>query len=185
MNKYILFFVIAIILLQPFYHCTLLEGFEYSSADSDYTHNVDMPLTTTFSCKNFCGPTARCSITGQQCMADIDCPGCQPVTKSKSTKKRNLIGEDDAGILTTAMTPNYSILTTDIGSRAKLVTANKFSKPAQYSLGVNTWRSSFNKSRSLFDDRYKPDDTPLFPSRYTLSGEFIDDGPIPANGYFS
>lgn len=42
------------------------------------SHTVNLPLTTTYSCTNFCGPTARCSITGQQCSADIDCPGCQP-----------------------------------------------------------------------------------------------------------
>ena len=44
----------------------------------EYSHSVDLPLTTTYSCKNFCGPPARCSITGQQCTSDIDCPGCQP-----------------------------------------------------------------------------------------------------------
>ena len=45
----------------------------------EYSHSVDLPLTTTYSCKNFCGPPARCSITGQQCTSDIDCPGCQPM----------------------------------------------------------------------------------------------------------
>lgn len=189
MNKYILYFVsiviitIIIIVLPILYKSTLLEGFEYSITNDRYTHNVDMPLTTTFSCNNFCGPTARCAISGQQCMTDIDCPGCKPVTKFND-KMPNLIGENDAGILTTGLTPNYSTLTTDIGSRAKLVTASKFSKPAQYNLGVNTWRSSFNNSRALFDERYKPPLTPFYPNRYSLSGEFIDDGPIPSNGYF-
>jgi hypothetical protein len=184
LNKYIFFFVIFVfILLQPFCNNTFLEGFEYSK-NYEYTHNVDIPLTTTFSCRNWCGPTARCSITGQQCMADIDCYGCRPIQK-KNRKNYRLIGEDDAGILTTAMTPNYSDLTTDIGSRAKLVTSNKFSRPIQYNSGVNTWRSSFDKARSLFDKRYKPNHTPFFPSRYSLSGEFIDDGPIAANGYFN
>ena len=35
------------------------------------SHTVNLPLTTTYSCTNFCGPTARCSITGQQCSAAI------------------------------------------------------------------------------------------------------------------
>ena len=61
-----------------------IEGFDANTqvirdtGNPDTTHNVDMPLTTTTSCKNMCGPPNRCSITGQQCMSDIDCPGCQP-----------------------------------------------------------------------------------------------------------
>ena len=27
------------------------------------SHSVDLPLNTTYSCKNFCGPTSRCAIT--------------------------------------------------------------------------------------------------------------------------
>ena len=40
-------------------------------------HTVNLPLTSTHKCNNFCGPTARCSVTGQQCLSDFDCPGCQ------------------------------------------------------------------------------------------------------------
>jgi hypothetical protein len=43
----------------------------------DTNHTVNLPLTTAYSCQNFCGPTSRCSVTGHQCMADIDCPGCE------------------------------------------------------------------------------------------------------------
>jgi hypothetical protein len=49
---------------------------------------VNLPLTDTYSCQNFCGPTARCSVTGQQCSADIDCPGCNPY---KQTNEVNTI----------------------------------------------------------------------------------------------
>ena len=50
---------------------------------SDTSHSVDLPLINTYSCQNFCGPTARCSITGQQCAADIDCLGCNPYKQIK------------------------------------------------------------------------------------------------------
>ena len=54
------------------------NGVTQEKYDGSTSHTVDLPLTTSYSCTNFCGPTARCSITGQQCSADIDCPGCQP-----------------------------------------------------------------------------------------------------------
>ena len=76
---------------------SFFEGF-----DTNTNHNVDVPLTTTTSCKNMCGPPNRCSITGQQCMSDIDCPGCEPQVPplSSSNGGANIIGDDDAGKLT-------------------------------------------------------------------------------------
>ena len=44
---------------------------------SDTSHTVNLPINTTISCENMCGPLNRCSITGQQCTSDIDCYGCQ------------------------------------------------------------------------------------------------------------
>jgi len=44
-------------------------------------HTVNLPINTTFECENKCMPPARCSITGQQCQADIDCCGCNPNSK--------------------------------------------------------------------------------------------------------
>ncbi len=48
---------------------------------SNTSHTVNLPLTTQYSCKNFCGPTARCSVTGQQCLSDIDWQGTEQVKK--------------------------------------------------------------------------------------------------------
>ena len=45
------------------------------------SHTVNLPINTTFECENKCMPPARCSITGQQCQADIDCCGCNPNSK--------------------------------------------------------------------------------------------------------
>jgi len=59
-----------------------------------------------------------------------------------------------------------------------------FSKPAIPSFGINIWSEQFNEQRKLFDDRYKPNNLPNmpnYPERYTLSGMFIDEGPIESN----
>jgi hypothetical protein len=148
------------------------------------SHSVDLPLTTKYSCKNFCGPAARCSITGQQCTADIDCPGCQPYSPPLPKSSDSIPGNNDAGKLTYNMTPQYSPLTTGYGTREKIITNNMYSKPAMPDFGVNTWFSEFEEEKDLFDKRYKPPELPNMPKyekRYTLSGQFIDDGPFPAN----
>jgi len=155
--------------------------------DTSTSHTVSLPLTTTQSCTNFCGPPARCAITGQQCFADIDCPGCQPIlTNSGKKNTTNVPGENDAGKLTWGVTPQFSTLTTDIGTQAKLFTSNKFSKPAMPNFGINTWSTSFDAGSKEFDKVYKPSGLqfmPDYPNRYSLSGEFIEDGPLPSNAY--
>jgi len=154
------------------------------------SHTVNLPLTTTYSCKNFCGPTARCSITGQQCFTDIDCPGCQPY--SPPLPKDNgacISGDDDAGKLTWGVTPQYSSLTSGYGTKAKIITDNVFSKPSQANFGVDTWTSTSNQGLDLYDERYKPPSSlkymPDYSGRYSLTGSFIDEGPIASNAYLS
>jgi len=155
-------------------------------------HTVDLPLTTKFGCKNFCGPPARCAITGEQCMADIDCRGCNPYGPDfKPPTTKNVPGDNDAGKLTWGVTPRYSTLTTDIGTQAKLYNDNKtnkpnLSKPAQANFGINTWITAFDGGQQLFDERYKPAGLQFMPNydkRYSLSGDFIDDGPLASNAY--
>ncbi len=152
------------------------------------THTVNMPLNTTIGCKNMCGPPNRCSITGQQCMADIDCPGCEPPETSTSQPTKELVGENDSGKLTTAMTPNYSELTSDIGTRARLITSDKYEKSMSPYAGINTWEGQFNLSKKLFDDRYRPAGLKGMPSyriQHSLSGAFDTDGPLASNSYLS
>lgn len=153
------------------------------------SHTVSLPLTTTYSCKNFCGPQATCSITGQQCTADIDCPGCQPyVPPLTNIDDFPVSGENDAGKLTPGNTPNYSTLTTDIGTQAKLFTSNKNMKPAMPNFGTNTWKSSFNSDQQMFKNKYEPPQLPYMPNyenQYTLTGEFITNDPYPSNAYLS
>jgi len=163
----------------------IVEGFQELNNDKT-SHTVDLPLTTTYSCKNFCGPTARCAISGQQCFADIDCPGCQPQVSQLSNKKKsnNVVGNNDAGKLTVGTTPTYSLLTTDMGTRAKMFSNKKFSKAPSAEFGINVWRNDFNEEEKLFDKRYKPgklEYMPDYPQRYSLTGEFIEEGPLASN----
>lgn len=148
------------------------------------SHTVNLPLTTTYSCKNFCGPTARCAITGQQCSADIDCTGCQPYTPPLKSAPDTVPGNDEAGKLTVGVTPRYSPLTSGYGTRERVITANMFSKPAMPNFGVNKWMDGFNEDQALFNKRYKPPAVqfmPNYPERYSLTGEFIEDGPFASN----
>jgi len=168
---------------RPSVEC-FTNGVTQEKYDGSTSHTVDLPLTTTYSCKNFCGPTARCSITGQQCSADIDCPGCQPY--SPPLKKTNdcVPGDNDAGKLTMGITPQYSPLTSGYGTQELEITSNMYSNPAQPNFGVDVWSQEFNEDKKLFDQRYKPSGLqymPDYPKRYSLTGEFIEDGPYASN----
>jgi len=146
-------------------------------------HTVNMPINTNSTCTNMCGPPGRCSITGDQCITDVDCPGCRPPSTVRPSDTANVPGQNDAGKLTNSANPTYSTLTTDIGSRAKLY--NKLlAPPVQYNEGVNTWRRAFDAGNDLYKQRYHPTNVSLkYPDRTTLSGQFKDDGPLAANAY--
>ena len=185
----ILFLLLVIIFVSTLNTYFSVEGFTSNVTRDlgkpDTTHSVDMPLTTTYSCNNFCGPPNRCSITGQQCFSDIDCPGCQPYVPPLTPDQTEFIsGNDDAGKMTVGVTPTYSTLTTDIGTKATVITDEN--KPVTMDHGVNTWRASFNEDMKLFNKRYKPPsrEYPKYPPRLTLSGEFVDNGPLQSNAYF-
>ena len=184
---YIIFKWIDYLSLQKYViECFTPQPIQEDVTGGSTSHTVNLPLTTTYSCKNFCGPTARCSITGQQCFADIDCPGCQPYSPPLSRSKDCVPGDDDAGKLTLGVTPQYSPLTSGYGTFETIVTDDMYGKPDQANFGVNTWRSSFNEGEKLFDARYKPSGLkymPNYPSTYSLTGEFITDGPYPSNAY--
>jgi hypothetical protein len=65
----------------------------------------------------------------------------------------------------------------------------------QANFGPNTWKNKYNQEKKLFDERYvlnsngnKPTVLTFmknYPYRYTLSGEFLTNGPIAANAYIS
>jgi hypothetical protein len=155
---------------------------------SNTSHTVDLPLTTTYSCQNFCSPTSRCAITGQQCFTDIDCPGCQPSTPfSRNTQdkaQQHIPGDNDAGKLTVGMTPQYSSLTSGYGTQKAIITDKMYGKPSHPNFGIDTWRSSFDSGQELFNKRYKPNQLPYMPNYppiYSITGEFLGEGPLPSN----
>ena len=154
----------------------------YEEDNNLYSENVDLPLNTTYSCKNMCGSNGRCYKTGQQCLSDSDCPGCQPYIPKRNNKPIEVIGYDDAGKLTYNQTPTYSVLTTDIGTHATQLSPNKKIPPVSPYRGVNTWREYYDMDKKYFDKRYRQDNSNNnYIEQETLSGQFIDRGPLPAN----
>lgn len=169
---------------------SMKEGFYLGNSAAYDPNNVQLPLNTTYSCRNMCGPTARCSITGQQCLADADCPGCQPyVPPLPPSNIKNVWPENSAGKLTVGMTPTYSELTTDMGTQAKFFEPVNRLRPApQADFGKNTWITRFKEEQNMYDERYKPTDYKYmitFPERYSATGEFVYSGPLAANAYLS
>jgi hypothetical protein len=96
---------------------------------------------------------------------------------------------DDAGKLTAGVTPTYSPLTTDIGTKAGSIGASgELKRPPQYDKGTDLWTEYFNNEYELFKLRYTPPKNLPFETAYpktsTLSGEFSGDGPLASNATF-
>ena len=56
--------------------------------------------------------------------------------------------------------------------------------PPMANFGTNIWRSPFDNSLHEFDKRYKIKEIQgilKYPNHYTVTGEFIDDGPLEWN----
>jgi hypothetical protein len=193
---FIMFALISILLfvgINKWMHLLLTKEYVVeclTNPDQAVTHTVNLPINTTYSCKNMCGPYGKCSITGERCLSDIDCFGCKPSTSELSNtflKTNNVEGDNDAGKYS-YLTPNYSELTTDVGTRAKLIEpSDKFTPPPAYNTGVNMWRAQFDQGESLYDEVYKPPanlaNIPSYPPRYSLSGQFTENGPLASNAY--
>ena len=146
------------------------------------THTVDMPLTTTTSCRNFCGPTGVCAITGEQCFADTDCSGCHPPAPLAKKTADDFPGNNSAGKLTVNVTPAYSPLTSGYGTQETRVGNDQ--PPPQATFGVDTWGASFNEQQQLFNRRYmQPQSSamPLYQPTYSLTGAFVSTEPRPSN----
>ena len=157
-----------------------------------FSHTVDQPINTTYECKNFCGPNSQCSITRQQCTSDVDCYGCQPIiSKPPVYLTKDIGGQNDAGKLTYNQNPRYSVLTTDIGTRASLYGKKLGRVPTPY-FGVDKWMKSANKKTNFINDELKYIYTayptefkniPQYPTRESITGLFKDNGPLAANAY--
>lgn len=193
--------VIFIIIVAVFYLFNSVEGFkspgpEYLYPDIDpssplLSHSVDMPINTTYSCTNFCGPHAECAKTREQCTSDVDCTGCQPKYTPLEKNTHDVRGQNEAGKLTYNQTPRYSVLTTDIGTQAKFATDDSMNAqvPIMY-LGYDKWRSAFDMGMELFrkKESVTSDDLKYAPAwvRHTsTTGMFDDISPRAANAYLT
>jgi hypothetical protein len=157
---------------------------EYFTLNPSTNHTINLPLTTDYTCQNVCGPLARCSMTGEQCATDVDCPGCNQQYNNypNNSPSPNVASYDDSGKLTTEVTPTFSTLVSDIGTQASLI--NSSAKPVQYNVGYNTWRKTFDQGTQLFNKKNDLGPLSLMPkysARPTLSGEFTDIGPLASN----
>lgn len=181
---------------KPCSNKTFKEGFDMYApptidmGTSETSHTVNLPINTTFSCENVCGPLARCSKTGEQCTSDVDCYGCQPKVYEPEYAMKDIGGQNDAGKLTVGITPRYSVLTTDIGTQAKLYGEGENLMPMQYFKGVDQWTKPFKAGMELYNKKFNPSIEvlpflPKYPQRPSLSGEFVDDGPLAANAFLS
>jgi hypothetical protein len=178
------------------------EGFDpnalltYDSNSPSITHNQDL-VNDEYSCSNFCGPNAQCAITREQCSSDVDCKGCQPPISAPPKYLTNLEVKplDDAGKLTWMQTPQYSTLTTDIGTFATHLSGKPGSlddgPPPMYQ-GYDKWTKSFNYGLKLSNEKLTYADSeplnsadalilPQYPVTKTTTGLFYDAGPSASN----
>jgi hypothetical protein len=167
----------------------MVECFTVDRGDPSTNHTVNLPINTTTSCENMCGPNATCSKTGEQCTSDIDCTGCQPPIPPEKMLTQEVPGYNDSGKLTNGIVPNFSVLTTDIGTKAGVYMQDtRYAKVPEYKVGYNTWRKVFDDGTLIFNQKYRPEPSelekahaPQYQERQTLSGQFTDVGPLPAN----
>ena len=197
--KYIIFiFVIGLGLGLYFINSKFKEGFDpnalltYDSNSPKNSHNVDV-VNNTNNCSNFCGPRSQCALTREQCTSDVDCQGCQPIIDAPpkyltSTEVKPL---NDAGKLTWTQTPQYSTLTTDIGTEAAyVIPGSKEAEIIRPYEGYDMWTKSFNFGLSLADKKLVYDHSPepeeyrsipVYPITRTATGLFYDTGPTASN----
>ena len=181
--------ILLVIILFFWINYLVKNNYISENFETNNINNVNVPLTTTYSCTNFCGPTSRCATTGQQCMADIDCPGCQPNTSPTNNSTTGCVpGNNGAGKLTFGVTPQYSTLTTDIGTDSPFFTNKPFTPPPKASFGIDTWSTSFKQTSQMFQSRYTPSGLQFMPNysnQNTVTGLFTDDGPLASNDYIT
>lgn len=198
---FFMFFLFILVLSNLFIFLNMnktTEGFNKTEIYADYgnsdtNHNVNLPINTNFSCKNMCSSQSKCYITGEQCTSDIDCFGCKPKINIKRNLNNgdNVVGQNDSGKYS-YLAPQYSSLTSDIGSKAKLFNKNIFTPIPKINWGPDLWTKSFNigekinkdNSSALWDPK-KSDYifTPKYQVRPTITGLFKDEGPLPSNSY--
>ena len=123
--------------------------------DGSTSHTVDLPLTTSYSCKNFCGPKSQCAITREQCTSDIDCQGCNPGPKPEEPCTTEAVPPYDNGGKLGQQGLQYSPLTTGYNNHnadfAELYPGAKDAELTVPYQGLDLWTKSFNEGLKLYN----------------------------------
>jgi hypothetical protein len=169
------------------------NNFNNLQINNNLVTDIQMPITTDYKCNNFCGPKKQCLYTREQCFSDGDCKGCELKRKTEEKLDDIYKAYNSNGKLIYNQNPQYSELTTDIGTFATELTKNsKEINPPQLYYGLDKWTNSFNYGLALYNRKltYKymsiPDKLkflPNYPIRQTATGLFFDSGPLPSNYY--
>ena len=186
-------------------HFLSLRNYIQEHFENLNTNNVNMPFQNNTRCQNPCTSMSSCLMTGEQCQRDIDCQGCFPIQKKKypSTDIRNYtVGEkqdqlyQQVNYMQTTQhnsdiggggSPNMMYRESSVAIFTQPFKSNiNFTKPPEYSLGTNEWKSPFDTGYQLYNKRFTPSslqfqDMLQYPDKYTLSGEFEENGALPYN----
>ena len=172
-----------------------------------YSHTVNLPINDPVSCKNFCGPNAKCLLTGEQCTSDVDCYGCNPGPKPQNTcTTQDVMPYDDAGKLGQNLGLQYSPLTTGYNNHntdfAQIYPGSKDAELTVPYQGLDIWTESFNKGLQLYNKKRESADEyaegisnaiplasksklpyyePKYPMTVSLTGQFYETTPPASN----
>lgn len=183
-NKIIILLTLILCFLLIMQSCNKIEGYNniYPNVNAwDINRSVNLPLTTTESCENMCGPAGRCSLTNEQCVKDVDCYGCGhfPLHKKGGPYVKGYRG---AGKSVPGENANYSQLTTDIGTWGEPIEGGD-EEPAGYYKGYNNWQHKFDQGMKIYNKKYYTGENNYvdYKERKTMSGDFITNMPYSAN----
>jgi len=177
----------------------------YNDTNSpEYSHTVNLPINDPVSCKNFCGPNAKCLLTGEQCSSDIDCQGCNPGPKPKDSCITKEVDPYDNGGKLGQQGLQYSPLTTGYDNHntdfAQIYPGSKDAEIKNSYQGLDKWTKSFNEGLNLYNKRresadkysqgisnaipFESDTTsfePKYPTTVSATGQFFETTPPAAN----
>lgn len=111
-----------------------IEGYESLNLKENA---IDLPIIFPFQCKNFCGPTNTCAITGETCSNDYDCQGCESIPYHKPPK----------------VMPYYKELSHDNEQMDYVYVGAKNNLTPIYPSGNEEWIYGFNEAMKLYNRR--------------------------------
>ena len=118
-----------------------------------YSHTVNLPINDPASCKNFCGPNAKCLLTKEQCTSNIDCQGCNPGPTTQTVCQTKEVDPYDGagkGLQHSPLTTGYNNHNIDF---AQIYPDSKDAQIKRPYEGIDQWTDSFNKGLELYNKK--------------------------------